>query len=733
MKSLRLKAEEQSLILLRPNPKWLRQGQNVFAERLLEMFDNDVASIAAIISISMKPAPKNNPPQLNIHLFHKPFPQIKQEHIRAPEYSFKLAPDSALLGAYVHSSLAEQSNIKSDLRLALNINPFLPDSLRTKMISIEIQSPGNLNDKQQLTIANALSLAMRKFHDSQDYTVIGILPPKALSMANAEERPFVKAYKHIYDNEPQDHYATKDEQKARAEKLKPQFIKNIDVCLSGFFAVFGLERTTPYHYEVCLPGDADDPKVLAEGDFFSPSIAGTARTATNKIDDYQPLDKSKYQPPPSPAIDKSTEFDYIIEGATIIDGSNEPRFLADVGIIGEKIRSIGDLQNFKRKQTVNARGLFLTPGFIDIHNHSDGTIGRNTRAHTYLREGVTTVLGGNCSFSQIGIGAFLQDLETSGVAINFAHLVGNRPVRVIVAGWKDRIATYDEIYRMKEIVDLAMEEGAFGMSTGLIYRGGESAYALELAELAKQVGLYGGFYASHIRDETDLVLDAAREAMFIGELAEVPVQISHMKVINRRNWGEMKKYLHYIEHARKRGIDVLGDQYPYRATGASHRYQLHYLIKRRAIDEGTPEVCMFRTLPEQFSHWEGRMLTDVMAEEGKTPQEIIDTLELTPDSKYYGVYICLSEDDLKDAMQSPLVMVCSDSSIPTARALERGNFSRYHPRTFGTYPEFFGKYVRHLRHLPRVLRQIRTRKKLLLMGTRRLQMLRSPRQAPRTR
>jgi N-acyl-D-amino-acid deacylase len=189
-------------------------------------------------------------------------------------------------------------------------------------------------------------------------------------------------------------------------------------------------------------------------------------------------------------------------------------------------------------------------------------------------------------------------------------------------------------------------------------------------------------------------MDAAREAIFIGELAEVPVQISHVKIIGQRNWGKMPKYIGYIEDARRRGIEVLGDQYPYRATGASYDYRLYGLMQRRAIKENTPEVVMFRSLPEAYRHWEGRLLSDVMQETGKSAEEIIQMLGITPESRYYGVYICLGEDDLKTAMASPLIAVCSDSAPVSARALARGDYSDFHPRTFGTFAEFFGTYVR---------------------------------------
>jgi N-acyl-D-amino-acid deacylase len=704
MREIRKEAANQLLIAVELGEKRRAKGERGAAEALLARIGDKQEEITGIVEIVMthKPGAKKGDLTVALELFHKPFPAMGAEHLRSPEYTFKCGADSALLGSSVYAVGMDESRWRHDLRLASEMNRYLPDSLREKMVIVRIETARPLSQAQRQGLAREIAWGMRRFRDSQDYGVIGFVPRELLDKVKKTSPVLVKVYKHIYDNEPPNYYATAAEKRARTEKLKPQLMQSVGVAPSGCFAVFGLERTTPYHYEVCTEGTGGKADVLTEGDFFTASVAGTMRTVPNKIKGYQPLSPSTYETPPlslsgqaEPPVNAATEFDYVIEGATIIDGSNAPRFVGDVGIIGEKIRRIGNLAGAKRCRTIDAHGFTLTPGFIDIHTHADRAIGENPQVREYVQQGVTTVLGGNCGFSPLGIGAFLQDLETTGVAVNFATLFGNRPARVMVAGWTDRMATCDEIYRMKEMVDLAMEEGAFGLSTGLIYRGSENAFTLEIGELAKQVAPYGGFYASHIRGETDEVLDAAREAIFIGELAEVPVQISHVKVIARRNWGKMPRYLGYIEEARlRRGIEVLGDQYPYRATGASHDYRLYSLIQRRAIKDNTPEVVMFRNLPEEYRRWEGRLLSDVMKEENKSAEEIIQMLGLTPESKYYGVYICLGEEDLKAAIASPLIMVCSDSGVLSARALAKGDYSDYHPRTFSTFAEFFGTYVR---------------------------------------
>ncbi|UCG15745.1 MAG: hypothetical protein JSV19_10665, partial [Phycisphaerales bacterium] len=232
------------------------------------------------------------------------------------------------------------------------------------------------------------------------------------------------------------------------------------------------------------------------------------------------------------------------------------------------------------------------------------------------------------------------------------------------------------------------------MSTGLIYSVSEEAFAWELAELAKQVKPYGGFYASHVRGETDEVLDAIREAVYIGEIAEVPVQISHMKVINKRNWGDMERYLDVMKAARARGLDVTGDQYPWRASGPAAHYRLHRLAVREAIRNESPDVVLLKDMPGKYAKYSGRLLTELLDGEGMTPEELIADLNLTRDSKVFATYLCLGDEDVRRPMKEDFVMVCTDSSLASLEAIESGKCRHEHPRKFRTYPEFFAKYVR---------------------------------------
>ena len=344
--------------------------------------------------------------------------------------------------------------------------------------------------------------------------------------------------------------------------------------------------------------------------------------------------------------------------------------------------------------TIEGKGLFLTPGFIDIHSHVDGNVFDVAYAPSHIRQGITTALGGNCAFSPLGIGSFYRDVETSGSAVNIGMLIGNRPVRKAALGYEKGMPSYSDVYREKELVDLAMEEGAFGMSSGLIYSISEEAFAFELAELSKQIKPYGGFYASHIRGETDEVIDAVRECIYIGEMAEIPVQVSHMKVINKRNWGDMERYLDVMKNARARGLDVTGDQYPWRASGPAAHYRLHKLLVREAIKNETPEVVLLKNMPGKYKKYSGRPLVDLLKGENMTPAELIEDLNITTKTDLFATYLCLGDEDVRRPMKEDFVMVCTDSSLVSFEDIESGDAKYEHPRKFRSYPEFLANYVR---------------------------------------
>ncbi|MBP7936609.1 MAG: amidohydrolase family protein [Phycisphaerae bacterium] len=682
-------------------------------------------------------ATPDKPSQAFIEAYHYPFGAIARDHLESPEYSFKFASWSALLAISLHQSLASTRGGEralfgeTEMRMATDANPHLPREILGRTVRLVCQEPKPLATGRAVRLASLVKEAVAGLSEQTSTChmmgvvsekVIGNLaqqlPAKVLirkgnELARARtERVLgmpvtdgmllgsveVRVFKYEYPD--RESLKLADRLAAQAAGQEPpdqvgKLVATVRPSPSGLYVISGLDPLAPYVIRfIDTSKDRNHPlRQLDEVAFVTSSRQGIVRTVPGKHSRYLPL-PDEYRPPP-PVLPDAKVMDYVIEGATVFDGSKDkPRFTADLGVIGERIAAIGDLSTVTRRGTIVGRGLFLMPGFVDIHSHADDNVLKVADAPSHIRQGITTVLAGNCASSPLGIGAFLDEVDRKGSPLNLAVLIGNAPVRERVMGKRKGLPTTEETYRQKELVDLAMEEGAFGMSTGLIYAISEQAFPLELAELAKQLKPYGGFYASHIRDESDGVLGAVREALFIGELAEVPVQISHMKANHKRNWGAMERYLEIMKAARTRGMDVTGDQYPWRASGPAAHYTLHKLLVRDAIRAGTPEVILLKNMPGQYAKYSGRPLTELLAAEKITPQQLIDHLKLTEDSPVHATYLCIGEEDLCRAMKEDIVMVCTDAGLASSADIAGGKVSDAHPRKFRTYPEFFARYVR---------------------------------------
>ncbi len=664
------------------------------AEQILSLPAEKLESLGGIIEISFEEA-QGNVTRAVIEVYHYSFAPIAKEHVKSPEYSFKFGSDSALLAICFHESLSEVSGSDAlsfsdvEMQLASTANSYLPREILKKTVRIICNTANPLTPKQAQQLAGKIYGAATAFYGDEGNSVIGLLFDKVQRHARPKDIE-IRVFKYLY---PDKEY-TGEEKKKREEEISEP-IQVVKPFASGLYSIAGLERLAPYSLKFIdtTKDEKDFWYEVDEGSFVTSSLKGIVRTVPGKFEKYTPLE-DRYEEP-RPEVPQVKTLDYVIEGATVFDGSKDnPRFVADVGIAGERIIAVGDLKNAARDVTIDGKGLFLTPGFIDIHSHVDQNILRVSYAPSHIRQGITTVLGGNCSSSPLGIGAFLAELDKKGAAVNIGMLVGNRPIREKVLGRRKGMFSYADLYREKELVDLAMEEGAFGMSTGLIYSISEEAFAWELAEMSKQIKPYGGFYASHVRGETDEVLDAIREGIYIGEIAEVPVQISHMKVINKRNWGDMEKYLEIMKGARARGLDVTGDQYPWRASGPAAHYTLHRLMVREVIKGESPEVVLLKDMPGKYKKYSGRPLPELLKGENMTPEELIADLNLTEDSKIYATYLCLGDEDVCRPMKEDFVMVCTDSSLASLEDIESGKLRNDHPRKFRTYPEFFAKYVR---------------------------------------
>ncbi|MFC2169877.1 amidohydrolase family protein, partial [Acidobacteriota bacterium] len=270
-------------------------------------------------------------------------------------------------------------------------------------------------------------------------------------------------------------------------------------------------------------------------------------------------------------ISCAPSFDTVIVNGVIIDGTGTQGYQADIGIRNGAIAAIGKLQESKGRKVINAKGKYITPGFIDIHTHSDRGVIKTSqnKALNYLTQGVTTLVGGNCGNGTYDVADYFQTLEKQGVGTNIVHLVGHATVRREVMQDADRDPTEEEMKKMKSLVERAMREGAAGLSTGLFYAPGSFAETEEIIELCSVVREYGGFYASHIRDESDYTVGlkaAIKEAVEIGEKSGIPVQIAHIKTLGKPVWGQAGEVCQIIEDAQTRGVTVYADQYPYRAS-----------------------------------------------------------------------------------------------------------------------------------------------------------------------
>jgi len=444
-------------------------------------------------------------------------------------------------------------------------------------------------------------------------------------------------------------------------------------------------------------------------------------------------------------------FDFIIRNAMVMDGSGNRAFQADVAIKNGKIVAVG-LADGEAERVIDGSDLVLAPGFVDMHSHTDTGLLIDPHAESKITQGVTLEVNGNCGFSSAPcidepsraeleswrrkyeieddwqtMGDLLSMLEKRQIGVNFATLVGHCNLRSAVVGLADREASPKEIDEMKRLAAESMEQGAFGISTGLIYAPGCFANTSELIEVTKAVSHYGGFYASHIRDERAQLAEAVDEAIRIGREAGVPVEISHHKACGSSNWGKVQMTIAMIREARETGHDVTADQYPYTATATSLSTLLPYwahdggdkallghLKNRReeliagliaASEEGVfatngdwGSVLISGVRTEKNRYCEGMNMQDIAERRGVPPaQAVIDLLE-EEDAAVSMVQFAMCEEDIAVVMQSDNVMVGSDaSSRSTSGPLSKG---KPHPRAFGTFSRVLGHYVRERNVIP---------------------------------
>jgi N-acyl-D-amino-acid deacylase len=405
--------------------------------------------------------------------------------------------------------------------------------------------------------------------------------------------------------------------------------------------------------------------------------------------------------------------DYVIRGATIYDGSGKPGYRGDVLIGGDRILAVGEkLQVEGRPRVIDGTGLIVAPGFIDLHTHSDNPITQKaTRANlNYLLQGVTTIVTGNCGAGPVDVAAFFKKIDEGQAGSNVIHQMPHNAIRQQAMGNVNRPPTPEELERMKGLVDKGMKDGAWGLSTGLIYTPGSYAATDEIIELAKVAAKHGGFYASHIRDEGTGLLAAISEALEIGKQANLPVHISHFKASGRKAWGKAADAIALVEQARTDGQTVTADQYPYPASSTS----LSATVVPTKFREGTQKDVIARLDdPEQGPklkkaieelladklggkalriaryakkpQWQGKDLAAIADEEQKPVLDLVIEIERNGGAQI--VNFGMNEEEVRLIMRQPFVATASDGSaqVPSSTVP--------HPRSYGCFARKVGRYA----------------------------------------
>lgn len=419
------------------------------------------------------------------------------------------------------------------------------------------------------------------------------------------------------------------------------------------------------------------------------------------------------------AVSFSQTYDIIIQNGRVLDGAGNPWFSGDVGIRADTIAAIGRIPpTATAKQKLDAKGLTIAPGFIDIHSHARRGIFRVPSAENLVRQGVTLVIEGPDGSSPIPLKPFLEKLEATKIGINFALFAGQGSIREAVMGTQNRAATPAEMEKMRALMRDAMLDGAFGLSTGLFYVPGNFTPPGEVIEIAKVAAEYGGMHISHIRDEAEGILDSTNETIRIGELGHMPTQLSHHKVMGKPNWGRSKETLRLANQARARGVDVTADAYPYDAssTGTAALFPqwsleggLKSLRERLAAPESRAKIkseIVSRILnsrgggdPKNVAlascefdkSLAGKNLADLVraAKKEPTPENAAEiAIELQAKGGCSAIYHAMSEEDVDRILQWPHTMIASDGGIQVAGE------GVPHPRSYGTFARVLGHYVR---------------------------------------
>jgi N-acyl-D-amino-acid deacylase len=448
------------------------------------------------------------------------------------------------------------------------------------------------------------------------------------------------------------------------------------------------------------------------------------------------------------AIPQSPQFDLLMRGGKIVDGSGRAAYTADVAIKDDRIVKIGNLAQATATRTIDARGLVVAPGFIDMLGQSETYLLIDPRANSKVMMGVTTEITGegesiapinerqikeqedflrrfNLTIDWRTLDEYFKRLEKQGSGVNLGTFVGATQVREYVIGYDDRPPTPQELDQMKKLVADAMRDGALGVSTSLQYVPARFAKTDELVELAKVAHQYGGIYATHQRSEANTIDASLDEVFEIAQKAQIPVEIWHLKTAYKKNWGRMAHVLTRIKQARDRGLNVTADIYPYIAGSTS----LSACLPPWALEGGTDKMLsrlrdpqirqrLKKEISEEQTQWEniylgsggpggvligavvnreleplqGKRISEIAEQQKKDPLDVVFDLILADHGQTGAIYFMMSEADMRLAMQSPFVSFCTDSGARATDGPLAG--SKSHPRGWGSYPRILGRYVR---------------------------------------
>jgi N-acyl-D-amino-acid deacylase len=414
------------------------------------------------------------------------------------------------------------------------------------------------------------------------------------------------------------------------------------------------------------------------------------------------------------------DYDLIVRGGRVADGTGNPAFHADVAIRAGRIAAVGKIPSIENESALDARGLVVAPGFIDVHTHAEDIL-ELPLGENFVRMGVTTIVAGNCGSSETDVGEFFRKVEDSTVSPNVATLVGHGSVRSKVMGGSFmRPPTDAEMNEMKALVGQAMKDGALGLSTGLIYLPGTFAKTEEIVDLARVVASYDGIYASHMRDEGAEILDALNELFRVARDARIRAHVSHIKLSGKSNWGRFDEVLGAIERVRAEGLDITQDQYVYTAssTGISQLIPESFREGGKFRERLTDPNEKTRLITEMKARLKARGYEDYSyaviasykhdpslnglnlveaARKARGSDSLDDQIEMVIEIQKHGgangIFHGISEDDLRRFLAHPHTLFASDSGT---RRFREGV---PHPRGYGNNARVIGRYVRELKLL----------------------------------